>query len=105
MTVDVPPDFVVWATGELENPDAVLQPAIAAKLKASRTSDAVVTLAEPEDVASGRVTAQSERLQWRWLASNVPDFAIALSNHYHWQASSVVVDVATGRRTAVEAAY
>jgi hypothetical protein len=105
VTVDAPRDFVVWATGELANPDAVLQPDIAKRLKASRTSDAVVTLAEPEDVAAGRVTARAERLQWRWQASNVPDFAIAVSNHYRWQASSVVVDPATGRRTAVEAAY
>jgi Peptidase family M1 domain len=105
VTVDAPRDFVMWATGDLANPDAVLQPAIAAKLKASRTSDAVVTLAQPEDVAAGRVTARAERLQWRWQASNVPDFAIAISNHYRWQASSVVVDPATGRRTAVEAAY
>lgn len=105
VTVDAPRDFVVWATGELGNPEAVLQPAVAAKLKASRTSGDVVTLAEPEDVIAGRVTARAERLQWRWQAKNVPDFAIAISNHYRWQASSVVVDPATGRRTAVEAAY
>ncbi|MCX9147456.1 M1 family metallopeptidase [Erythrobacter sp. WG] len=105
VSVDAPRDFVVWATGELGNPDAVLQPAIAARLKASRTSDEVVTLAEPEDMAAGRITARAERLQWRWQAKSVPDFAIAISNHYRWQASSVVVDPATGRRTAVEAAY
>jgi hypothetical protein len=105
VTVDAPRDFLVWATGELANPDAVLQPAVAAKLKASRTSDEVVTLAEPEDVAAGRVTARAERLQWRWQASHVPDFALAISNSYRWQASSVVVDPATGRRSAVEAAY
>lgn len=105
VTVNAPRDFVVWATGELVNPDAVLQPEVAAALKASRTSDAVTTLAEPEDVEAGRVTARSERLQWRWQADHVPDFAIAISNHYRWQASSVVVDPATGRRTAVEAAY
>ena len=105
VTVDAPRDFVVWATGELANPDAVLQPDIAKRLKASRTSDKVVTLAEPEDVSAGRVTARAERLQWRWQARHVPDFALAISNHYRWQASSVVVDPATGRRTAVEAAY
>ncbi|MEO0058202.1 MAG: hypothetical protein RIT17_1678 [Pseudomonadota bacterium] len=105
VTVDAPRDFVVWATGELANPDAVLQPDIAKRLKDSRTSDEVVTLAEPADMAAGRVTARAERLQWRWQASNVPDFAIAISNNYRWQASSVVVDPATGRRTAVEAAY
>lgn len=105
VTVNAPRNFAVWATGELANPDAVLQPAIAAKLKASRTSDKVVTIAEPEELAAGRVTARAERLEWRWQARGVPDFAIAVSNHYRWQASSVVVDTATGRRAAVEAAY
>lgn len=105
VTVDAPRDFVVWATGELANPDAVLQPAVAARYKATRSSDEIVTLAEPADVAGGRITARAERLQWRWQASHVPDFALAISNSYRWQASSVVVDPATGRRSAVEAAY
>src|SRR5690606_5457505 len=33
------------------------------------------------------------------------DFAIAVSNHYRWDAASVVVDPATGRRASVQAAY
>ena len=35
----------------------------------------------------------------------MPDFAIALSNHYRWDAASTVVDPATGRRASVQAAY
>jgi hypothetical protein len=35
----------------------------------------------------------------------VTDFAFALSDHYLWDASSVLVDSSTGRRTVVEAAY
>lgn len=35
----------------------------------------------------------------------MPDFAIAVSNHYRWDAASVVVDTATGRRASVQAAY
>lgn len=103
--VTLPRDYVVWATGELLNPQEVLQPAIARDLEASRTSDAVVTLAEAADIRAGRVTARGERLTWRWQAAHVPDVAVAISNQYRWQASSVVVDPATGRRAGVEAAY
>lgn len=105
VVVDAPRNFVVWATGELQNPTEVLQPQIAAKLKASQSSDKVMTVAESGDAAAGKVTAQTDRVTWKWQASHVPDFAISISNHYRWDAASVVVDPATGRRAGVQAAY
>src|SRR6185437_14486650 len=36
---------------------------------------------------------------------NITDFAFALSDHYLWDASSVLVDSTTGRRTVAGAAY
>jgi len=103
--VDAPRDFVVWATGELKNPRDVLQRKIANRLEAAQTSDKVSTISEVADVQAGKVTARSDRLTWKWQASQVPDFAIAVSNHYRWEAASVVVDPATGRRIGVQAAY
>jgi hypothetical protein len=103
--VDVPRDYVVWATGTLQNAAEVLQPAVRRKLEASFKSEKVVTLAEAADVKSGKVTARGERLTWKWQADQVPDFAIAVSNHYRWDAASTVVDPATGRRASVQAAY
>ena len=103
--VNLPRDYVVWATGVLQNPDEVLNPDIHAKLKASETSDAVTTIAEAADIRAGKVTARDDRLTWKWTATHVPDFAIAVSDHYRWEASSVVVDAQTGRRAGVQAAY
>lgn len=103
--VDVPRDYVVWATGTLQNADQVLQPAVARKLAASYASDQVATLAASGDARAGKVTARGDRLRWKWRAEHVPDFAIALSNHYRWDAASVVVDPASGRRASVQAAY
>jgi Peptidase family M1 domain len=103
--IDAPKDFVVWATGELQNPDAVLQPRIAAALKSSLRSDKVTTIAQSADVQAGKVTLQGDRMIWNWKASHVPDFAVGISNHYRWDAASVVVDPATGRRASVQAAY
>lgn len=103
--VEVPRDFVVWATGMLQNPADVLQPEVLRQLEASFKSDEVVTLAQVADAKAGKVTARGERLVWKWQAENVPDFAIALSNHYRWDAASTVVDPASGRRASVQAAY
>lgn len=103
--VDAPRDYVVWATGTLQNAAEVLQPEAQRRLEASYASDEVMTLAEAADIKGGRMTARAERLVWKWQAAHVPDFAIALSNHYRWEAASTVVDPKSGRRASVQAAY
>ncbi|MFN8475137.1 MAG: M1 family metallopeptidase [Anaerolineae bacterium] len=105
VAVNVPKNYVVWATGDLQNPDEVLQPTYAARLKQSFTSDEVTNIARPEDVKGGKVTAQTDTVTWRWKAENVPDFVLGLSDHYVWDAGSVVVDPTTKRRASVQAAY
>jgi hypothetical protein len=103
--VTVPRNFVVWATGDLVNPDDVLQPAYARKLAASFTSDAIVRIASPAEIAGGVVTAQHQVNTWTWKADHITDMTFALSDHFAWDASSVVVDDATGRRASVQSAY
>jgi hypothetical protein len=103
--VTVPKNFVVWATGDLLNPQEVLQPTYAQRLQESFTSDRVINIAQPAELQQGRVTAQSDTVTWKWQANNVADIAIALSNHYIWDAGSVVVDPETGRRASVQSAY
>jgi len=98
--VEAPRDYVVWATGTLQNPAEVLQPETQRRLEASYTSDQVVTLADAADVKAGKVTARGERLVWKWQAAQVPDFAVALSNHYRWDAASTVVDAAAAAAPA-----
>jgi hypothetical protein len=103
--VSVPRNFVVWGTGDLVDPDDVLQPAYARKLTASYTSDAVVRIASPAEIAAGAVTAQHPVNTWTWKADHITDVTFALSDHFDWDASSVVVDDATGRRASVQSAY
>ena len=103
--VNVPKDFVVWATGDLLNPKEVLQPTYAQRLQNSFRSDRVSNIAQPEELKQGLVTTQSDRITWKWQANNVPDIAIAVSDHYIWDAGSVVVDLRTKRRASVQAAY
>ena len=103
--VNVPKNFVVWATGDLQNPDEVLQPAYALKLASSLTSDAITRIASPAEISGGAVTAQKAVNTWTWKANHITDVAFGLSNHFAWDASSVVVDDATGRRASVQSAY
>lgn len=105
VAVTVPKDYLVWATGELQNADEVLQPDAAKKYADSLTSDATITIATPEELAAGQITAQTDTVTWRWQAQGIPDFALGVSDHYIWDAGSVVGDPATGARVGVAAAY
>jgi hypothetical protein len=105
LQVSVPKNFVVWATGELLNPDGVLQPEIANRLKASYQQDDVLHIAMLDDMLQHRVTLPNDFNTWQWIAHDVSDVAIAISDHYVWDAASVVVDSATMRRVSVQAAY
>jgi hypothetical protein len=103
--VTVPKNFVVWATGDLTNADEVLQPAIATRLKTSFASDDVLHIATLKELTDKVVTQQADTLTWKWKADNVSDVAIGLSDHFIWDAGSVIVDKASGRRASVQAAY
>lgn len=105
VNVQVPKNYIVWGTGTLLNADAVLQPAVASKFKQSLTSDQVLKIASPQDLEAERVTTQNPMNTWRFKANNISDMAVGLSDHFVWDASSVVVDPATGRRASVQAAY
>jgi hypothetical protein len=105
VSVTVPKNYGVWASGELQNANEVLQPKYAQRLEESRTSDKVINIATPAEMKAGQVTTQTASVTWKWKAENITTFGIGLSDHYVWDAGSVVVDSATGRRASVESAY
>src|SRR5580692_8263037 len=105
LDVTVPGNFLVWATGTLENPGEVLQPEAADRLNQSMTGDSVVHVATQQELADKKVTASNPRNTWKWLATNVSDVALGISDHYDWDAGSVVVDDKTQRRVSMQAAF
>jgi Peptidase family M1 domain len=104
-TVIAPKNFIVWATGDLQNPTEVLQPQYEKRLRQSMTIDSVMHIATVKDLADKQITAQQPQLSWKWKANAITDVTIGLSDHYVWDASSVQVDDATHRRASMQAAY
>jgi hypothetical protein len=104
-TVNAPKNYVVYGTGDLLNPDEVLQPEYASRLKKSYTTDEVIRIANEQELKDGLVTQQKEWNSWKFKADNITDVCFGLSNHYVWDASSVIVDAKTKRRTSTQAAY
>ena len=105
LQVQVPKNYIVWATGNLQNPAAVLQPAYVQKLNASMTTDSIIHVATLDELNAHKVTTQNPVNTWIWTANNITDVTLGLSNHFVWDASSVVVDDATHRRAGVQSAF
>ena len=105
VTVRVPAGYGVWGTGTLANAAEVLKPAALARFNASLTADTTIHVATAADLESQSVYDGTGFSSWRFTARNVPDVTFALSNTYVWDAASVVVDPASGRRSSVQAAF
>ncbi|MVM31625.1 M1 family peptidase [Spirosoma sp. HMF4905] len=105
LTVNVPKDYIVWSTGDLQNASEVLQPTYAKRLNESLQTDSLIHVATLADLRAKQVTTQQPVNSWKWKANYVSDMALCISNHYVWDASSVVVDKKTNRRSSVQAAF
>lgn len=105
LNVTVPKNYIVWATGTLQNPEKVLQPEFAKRLKKSMTSDSTIHIATPADLAAKNITAQNEWNTWTWTSTDISDVAVGISNHYDWDAASVLVDDKAKRRASMQAAF
>ena len=64
LNVTAPKNYIVWATGTLQNPSQVLQPEYAKRLEQSFTSDSTIHVATQADLATKNVTAQIILVTW-----------------------------------------
>jgi hypothetical protein len=103
--ITVPGNYQVWATGDLKNQHNVYQPRFATLIDESGKTDSVLNIVTEADLRSGQITARTAENTWKFEADNVTDFAFGLSNHYVWQATSLIVDPTTKRRVRVDAVY
>jgi hypothetical protein len=104
VAVRVPANYVVWGTGDLLNASEVLQPEIAKRLQQSYTSDETMHIATQDEMLQHKITQQKENV-WRFSATHIADVTYGLSDHYDWDAASVIVDSVHGRRSSIQAAY
>ncbi len=105
VTINVPKNYIVWGTGTLQHPETLLQPEYARRLASSLTSDQTIHIATKAELDAKNVTVQNTVNSWRFNAANIPDMAFGLSDHFVWDAGSVLVDDITKRRAGVQAAY
>lgn len=99
--IEVPDDYLVWATGLLSNEEDRFSHDVLKRLEQSRQGDEVVKIITEENLEKGNIL--KARGPWTYVAESVPDFAFAVSKRYVWDAASV--SVAPGKRVWVDAVY
>jgi hypothetical protein len=102
VSLSVPANMLVAATGTLQNPTQVLTATQRGRLTRARGSDSTVVIRGPDEIAdpASRPPSRSGTHTWRFTADSVRDFAWAAARHFVWDAAR-----ANGGRTLAMSFY
>jgi hypothetical protein len=91
VSLTVPTDMIVAATGVLQNPDEVLTAAQRARLARARTASETVVIRGKDEIGNpaSRPPTTHSTLTWHFTADSVRDFAWAAARHFIWDAVGV----------------
>lgn len=104
--ITLPNNYMAWATGDLQNCNEVYNEKYCTRIQQAETNDELNYIIDGNDIKNGGITKSNNATNtWKFDANNVTDIAIAFSNHYVWQSSSLVVDKKTNRRTRADAVF
>lgn len=99
VSITVPQEFMVWATGMLDNSGKVLPKKILKRYDEAHSSQETVHIVGREDLEKGLKTKNNT---WHYTANEVSDFAFGTSDHYLWDAAIQPVD---GRQVFVSSVF
>ena len=88
VSITIPNNFGVWATGQLQNPDEVYSKKIYQKYLQANESDTVIHIITSDDFSSSFKNSDDKNI-WKYKAGNVSDFAFAVSDHYLWDGVNI----------------
>ncbi len=86
VTLTVPDDHIVAATGALQNPTEVLSATQQSRLTAAQTAERPVFIVTPEEALANESSSPAGTKTWHFVAENVRDFAWASSRKFAWDA-------------------
>ena len=89
VSLTVPANMLVAATGTLQNPAQVLTATQRARLARARASDTTIVIRGKDEIRdpASRPVEPSGSLTWRFTADSVRDFAWAAARHFVWDAA------------------
>lgn len=86
VSLTVPADHIVSATGVLQNPKDVLTAEQQRRLEQAKTAERTVFIVTEEEALENEKDGTSDSKTWRFKAKNVRDFAWASSRKFMWDA-------------------
>ncbi len=86
VSITVPDDHIVAATGELQNPAEALSARQRMRLEDARESDRPIFIVTPDEARDNEAEKSTVMRRWDFSAENVRDFAWASSRKYIWDA-------------------
>ena len=105
VNITTPPEFSVWATGELQNQKDIYTGKVIKNIEKARVSDEIINIFSVEDCRKGKILKSNDEHTWRFIANNVPDFTFAASRVSNWDGVSTIADKKTGRRVMINTVY
>lgn len=92
VSITVPSDHIVGATGELQNASSVLTAEQRNRLKKAATSDSPVFIVTQAEAEAAEQKKEKGLKKWTFKAINVRDFAFASSRKFIWDAQGVNIN-------------
>ena len=92
VTITVPSDHIVGATGELQNGSSVLTAEQRKRFDKAKTSDSPVLIVTQSEAEAKEKNREKATKTWVFKAANVRDFAFASSRKFIWDAQNVNVN-------------
>jgi hypothetical protein len=102
VSITVPDDFIVGATGQLQNTSEVLSKEEQNRYKeAKKSNEPVIIVTQKEAIEKEKNPSTDGKKTWHYKAVNVRDFGFAASRKFIWDA----VGVQFGDRTVMAMSY
>ena len=88
MSITVPGDHIVGATGELQNANTVLTATQRERLAKAKTAESPVFIVTQQEAEENEKAGDKTTKTWTFKAKNVRDFAFATSRKFIWDAQN-----------------
>lgn len=101
VSITVPDDHIVGATGELQNAGDVMTAEQRSRFKSAYTAAEPIQIVTQKEAEANEKEGSSKNKTWKFKATNVRDFAFASSRKFMWDAQGVKI----GGKTVLAMSY
>jgi hypothetical protein len=91
VSITVPNNIGVWATGELLNPEQVFSPSVYSRYSEALGRKTLIKIISAQDYENNKPVFKNDNSSntWKFKAQGVPDFTFGLSDRHLWDGKTV----------------